>query len=257
MKGKALKRAMVCNDNIRLDGNVPLIVDKTELITPQTAHEMLQHNKRNRPINWKKVEEYAELMSSGKWKLHPQGIILDKTGNILTGQKRLWAVIYSDMSVYMRVSRGCLPDAARMIDRGTPQTARDLATRETERKHSQIEASLAKGISILNGDKVASPDKIADIIINRAKSLELIVKETKGTKKTKSVLMILSAVCFKTNDPETIKNMAARTVLLAGKLEENLLPSQADKCWGRGVAFVLAMEQAKKCIENEMIRERI
>ena len=252
IKGRALRRAVETNDSIRLTGDVPLIVDKTELITPNMAHEMLQKNKNNRPINWKKVEEYASAMAKGEWKLHPQGIILDKDGNILTGQKRLWAVIYSDTAVYMRVSRGCSADSARMIDRGTPQTSRDLATRETERKHSQIEASIARGISILNGEKAALPDKIADIIIDKSKHFEALLKETKGTKKTKSVLMILASMAHLVSDVAALKKMAVHTEMLAAKLDAKLAPSVADKCWGRGVAFVLAMEHAKKCVEEKL-----
>jgi hypothetical protein len=250
IKGKALRRALSTNDAIRLAGDVPLIVDKTEFITPQIAQEMLKLNKHNRPINWKKVEEYSRAMSAGEWKLHSQGIILDAKGNILTGQKRLWAVVYSGTSVYMRVSRGCPADTVRLIDRGTPQTGRDLAARETERKHSATEASIARGVAFLRGHKIITPDVIADIMIEKEKSFQVILGETKGTKKTKAVLMILSAIAYMVGEPLAIKSLSNRVEGMAAILEKRLLPSTADKCWGRGVAFILALEQAKKCVEE-------
>ena len=103
MKGnKAMKRAMETKDAIRLSGKIPLIVDSTEEISPEIAQEILKKNKANRPINWHKVEEYADLMARGQWKLHSQGIIIDDKGNLLTGQKRLWAIVYSGVTIPMR-----------------------------------------------------------------------------------------------------------------------------------------------------------
>src|SRR5678815_3587241 len=104
MKGnKAMRRALQTSDAIRVNSDVPLIVDTTELITPEVAQEMLNHNKGNRPVNWNQVEQYAAMMKAGEFKLTAQGIVLDKTGNLLTGQTRLWAVVLSNCSVYMRV----------------------------------------------------------------------------------------------------------------------------------------------------------
>jgi hypothetical protein len=115
MKGKALGRAMETKDVIRISGDVPLITDVTELVTPELAEKILKRNKNNRPINWRKVEEYARLMTEGKWKLHSQGIVIDADGNLLTGQKRLWAIIYSGTSVLMRISRGCPSNTASLL----------------------------------------------------------------------------------------------------------------------------------------------
>ena len=148
IKGKALRRALESKDAMRINGEIPLIVDTTELITPAIAQEMLKHNKTNRPINWRKVEEYADLMAHDQWKLHSQGIIFDPDGNILTGQKRLWAVVYSGKDVLMRVSRGCPADTVRILDRGTPQTARDMASRETKRKHT-ADKCWGRGVAFL------------------------------------------------------------------------------------------------------------
>ena len=62
MKGKALRRALMTSDAVRIDTNLPAITDRTELISPEDAEEMLKKNARNRPVNWNKVEEYAAIM---------------------------------------------------------------------------------------------------------------------------------------------------------------------------------------------------
>lgn len=249
MKGKALRRAMETKDHIRIAGDVPLIVDSTELITPVIANEMLKKNKANRPVNWKKVEEYADLMAKGEWKLHSQGIIFDTAGNLLTGQKRLWAVVYSDTPVYMRVSRGCPADTVRILDRGEPQSARDMAARETTRKHSPYEVSLARGNLILRGITKPSKDQLADVMVEKASIFSAVLTETKGTKKTRSILMVLSAVCFICTDVADARVMSLMTEKYSSALDSELAPGSAEQCWGRGAAFTVAMSQARKCVE--------
>ena len=247
---KAMKRAMETKDFIRVNGGVPLIVDTTELITAAIAHEMLKHNKYNRPVNWRAVEEFADIMSRGEWTLHPQGIVFDSEGNLLTGQKRLWAIIYSDTAILMRVSRGCPAKAAWDMDRGVPQTSQDLATRETERKHSPYEVNFARGMLVLQGFSRPSKDQIARLIISKADVFAAMIMETKGTKKTRSVLMILSAIGFLCADATAAKEKAKQAERYAAALDFALSPGSAEQCWGRGAAFSVAMGQAKKCVEG-------
>ena len=160
-KLKGMKRAAQSADAHRLSGDIPLIVDTTELITPEVAEKMLQKNKANRPISWPKVEQYKKMMLEDKWHFHSQGIILDETGNILTGQKRLWAVAMSGIAQYFRVSRGTPAQLAHLIDRGTPQSARDLASRKTERKHSPTENSICRAWYAIEGNLKPTADDIA------------------------------------------------------------------------------------------------
>jgi hypothetical protein len=250
MKGKALRRALETKDALRVNANVPLIVDTTELITPAIAEEILVRNKSNRPINWKQVEAYAAVMKAGEWRLHAQGIVIGSDGNLLTGQQRLWAVALSGCSVYMRVSRGNPVDAGRFLDRGRPQSARDLASRETEKKHSPTEASIARGVCILTGNRKPSTDQLAEVIAKNSKLVSALLAETAGTKKTKAVVMILAAICEVAKTTEEACGLASRSEKLADRLDLALLPESAAGCWGKGAAFGLAMEQARKCVSE-------
>lgn len=248
---KAMKRAVKTNDAVRLLGNIPLIVDKTELITPEMAQDLLKHNKSNRPINWRKVQEYAEIMKQNQWELTAQGIVLDETGNILTGQKRLWAVIYSNTSVLMRISRGSKKSTANLLDRGTPQSARDLASRKTEVRHSPTEASISRGICAIRGNLKPSVDELSRVIAEKNEINKVILRETSRSKKTKSVLMIMSVISSLSGDIETAKRFSLRIPFYAGKLEKALEPETAERCWNKGAAFTLALEQARKILEHE------
>lgn len=250
MKGKALRRALQTSDSIRVNAEVPLITDTTELITPTIAQEMLKRNKANRPINWNKVEEYATAMADGFWRLHAQGIILDSENNILTGQKRLWAVVYSGVNVYMRVSRGNPPDTARLIDRGTPQSARDLASRDTGTKHTPTEASIARAFCALMGNTKPSVDVLGTTIGVISDQVAAELDELKGTKKTRAVLMICAAVCACSDTIEQVRERIRHVSAMADDLEADLAPQTADKCWGRGAAFGLAMDRASDVVRR-------
>lgn len=245
---KATRRAMETVDSARLHVKIPLIVDTTVLITPAVAMEMLKHNQRNRPINWRKVEEYAEIMRQGKWELHAQGIILDTEGNILTGQKRLWAVIKANVAVYFRVSRGNPASTANLLDRGDSQSARDLATRESDRKHSPTESSIARAIAVLNGIPKPSTDDLAHIMADNALVLAAMLKEMPRMKKSRAMLMICAVIADKNTNPMDAAIQVLEIDKLADRLTEALAPTTPESCWNKGAAFTLAMQRAHEIV---------
>jgi hypothetical protein len=245
---RALRRALETKDIDRITEELPLLTDETIGFTGEMAMEWLQQrNHHNRPLNWKSVYEYRDAIRSGKFKLIPQGVILDKDGNILNGQNRLMAVSLAGSAkpVYLRVTRGCPREFAELIDRGRPQSARDLASRKTDKKHSPTEASIARAVCALNGELSPSADTIAAAIVANAERFQAILTRTSGTKKTKAVLMILAAICVEARSTEQISEMAPHTQKLADKLETLLLPETAQRCWGKGAAFSLALQQAR------------
>jgi len=248
LKGKALRRALASKDCDRVLHNLPAITDSTELITPERAHEMLRQNKHNRPTNWHRVEEYSDAMTRGEWKLTPQGIVFDRDGNLLNGQNRLWAVVYSGASVHMRVSRGSDSNVANVIDRGSPQSARDLATRQTGNKHSPGEANIARALLAIDGILRPSVDQMAFKIAENSEVTSHILKASAGTKKTKGAWMILAAICFRYRDIEHAVAATKNIDLFESKLCTELTPLAPDRCWGKGGAFLLAMEKAKSIV---------
>lgn len=243
-KKKGLERALETKDAHRIGTDIPLIQDETVLVTPEMANEMLKKNKNNRPVSWRKVTEYANLMIAGKWVFHAQGIILDDKGNILTGQKRLWAVVKSGTSQYFRISRGSPADTAYLIDRGTPQSSRDLATRKTDRKHSPTEGSVCRAMYAIKGKIRPSVDEIAGSLVEHADILEEAMKQTRGVKKTKSVMMVMASICFLSLRKPKFRQLFCLTKELSETLEKEFAPLEAKDFWNRGAGFSLSMDKA-------------
>lgn len=80
---------------------------KVESITPEYAMEVLEHhNPRNRSIAENTVNSYALDMKNGRWTLNHQGIAFDENGDLIDGQHRLWAVVFSGKTIEMLVTRG-------------------------------------------------------------------------------------------------------------------------------------------------------
>jgi hypothetical protein len=207
------------------------------------AQKYLARNKINRPISWNKVDQYRETMERGEWKLHSQGIIFDNEGDLLTGQKRLLAIIYAGIPQYLRVSRGSPTDTARLIDRGTPQSSRDIASRHTERKHSPTEASICRAIYAIEGKLKPNVDEIADKMVEYDAFLALAMKQTRGIRKIKPVLMIMAALGHLSKKDSGYNLMLGLTEKLAEELTQELAPIDPKACWNKGAAFILAMEK--------------
>lgn len=250
-KKRAIERAAETKDADRLcSDKLPLFTDTTEYVTPEIAEIWLKENRNNRTINWNQVEKIKQQMIDGEWKLHAQGIIFDNAGNLLTGQKRLWAVVLAGIPQYFRVSRGSPPDTADLIDRGISQTSRDLASRTTHRKHSPTEEGLAKEVLALH--KVGKPtvDEIANIMKSYADEFQVALKATRGTKKTKGVLMIIAAICYGNEDDEIGVDSFVMVPELAVALEKEAHPILLKDCWRRPAAHFMVMEKAMKLLKN-------
>ena len=90
-------------------------VAELETITPERARKYLAHvPDHQRPINWRRVWEYGNEMSEGRWLPTSDAIAFDDQGNLINGQHRLRAVIESHASVSMLVVRG-LPSASYQV----------------------------------------------------------------------------------------------------------------------------------------------
>jgi len=245
MKNK--KKAYESKDAFRLSDSakeIPLITDTTEYITPEIAEKMLQNNNSNRPIGWGKVEQYKKMMIEGKWEFHSQGIILDNKNNILTGQKRLWAIVLSGIPQYFRISKGTPSNKAHLIDRGTPQSARDLASRKSERKHSPTEGSIVRAMFAIEKKTRPSVDEMALKMAEFSDTLKRAIDQLRHTKKTKSIIMVVGAICWLSKTDEKYLELLIMAGEIAVKLDEMLYPMDGGECWNKGIAFAMAMNKA-------------
>lgn len=105
---------------------------KIEKITPAKAQKWLEKNQNNRPISDAKVAEWQSAMERGEWQLTHQGIALDPTDNIVDGQHRLWAIVYSGKTVQMMVTYNAPPETKSVVDVGRKRTAADVLAMQGE-----------------------------------------------------------------------------------------------------------------------------
>lgn len=101
---------------------------KTEIktITPELAKEILQKNKRNRPISDRIVSYYADQMKRGQWMLNGEGIIISDGGILLNGQHRLYAVIESGATIETLFITDVPDETFVTMDQGKTRTAGDV-----------------------------------------------------------------------------------------------------------------------------------
>ena len=99
-----------------------------ETITPEIAAQYLSRNAKNRSIRKQEVEAYVREIKRGTFALTHQGIAFDERGYLIDGQHRLMAIATAGIPVQMVVSRGVVPTALTVIDRGASRTIRDVVT---------------------------------------------------------------------------------------------------------------------------------
>jgi hypothetical protein len=80
------------------------------------AARILEGNDNNRPLSDMHAKRIARQMSNGLWKVNGETIKIGSTGDVLDGQHRLWAVIYSKARVWVIIVFGVKPDAFSTID---------------------------------------------------------------------------------------------------------------------------------------------
>lgn len=251
---KSLRRAMETKEAYRLTDKVPLICDETELITPEIAKKYLSLDGQNRPVDWKRVDEYSKKMAAGEWKLIPQPIVFDEKGRLLTGQQRLHAVCLAQTPVYFRVSRGCPRENREDLDRGKPLSAADIAVMRTgraEKPFKIVEKQIARGLCFLLGEK-PNLENIAQVLTANEKMTSFIAEEMERIGKTKAILMVLCAICYLSKDKGEVFKLLQKTNIFSERLRQKMLPTDIEECWGRGLIFKSALQNAVEIVKCEI-----
>jgi hypothetical protein len=101
-------------------------VADTTKIDPDKAVELLENNTYNRNLRQKIVERYANIMKKGEWRLNGETIIISKSGRVLDGQHRLWAVIESGVTIETAIVYGVDENYFATIDTGQAKKPADM-----------------------------------------------------------------------------------------------------------------------------------
>ena len=129
-----------------------------ELVTPQQALQMLQHNAGNRPLRKRFVDQYVDDILRGKWKLSHQGVAFSKEGRLLDGQHRLTAIVESGVSVQMVIARNVDEASFLVMDRGKTRALRDIIDDEPK------VLDTCSFIARIHGLRSVEPHHVQDVI---------------------------------------------------------------------------------------------
>lgn len=110
-----------------IKGKMPWV----QVIDPDMAMDLLTLNDRhhNRPLTWKKINEYIEEMKAGEWGQYNGDTIRISTDiQLLDGQNRLWACVLSGVNLEVIIAPNIDPKMFSKMDRGENRTAAHMAT---------------------------------------------------------------------------------------------------------------------------------
>lgn len=116
-------------------------------VTPELAAEYLKANPKNRIVRPSLVDQYANEMKMGRWKLTPQCMSIRTDGTISDGQHRLLAIVQSKTTQPMYVATGVPDDISDCLDIGAKRTAADYLSLHCGVKSAPAVAASVKAIA--------------------------------------------------------------------------------------------------------------
>src|SRR5215469_10043868 len=91
-------------------------------ITPERAAKLLESNTHNRGDKEKKVNQYAQDMLNGKWRLNGEAIKISKSGFIADGQNRLMACVKAGVAFETLIVFNVDDEAQEVMDTGAARS---------------------------------------------------------------------------------------------------------------------------------------
>jgi hypothetical protein len=140
---------------------------EAKYVSPQMAEELLATTDKNRNVSHQRVLTLANLMRSGRWQLNGETIIVSKTGKLLDGQHRMFAIIEVGLPQQMLIATGAPDEAFETIDTGRARTAADIAGMEGVSNPNIVTSAAALIWRMFYRtaiNEVCSPQTVLDVI---------------------------------------------------------------------------------------------
>jgi hypothetical protein len=128
--------------NILTDTGIEVEV---ELITPELAQWLLDHNNVNRPISRETALRYAMDIKAGDWRLTGETIIIATDGELLNGQHRLKGVVEAGTPMVSVVVRGVERRAIIAMDSGKKRSLGDVLSWLGEKNVFNLASAISMG----------------------------------------------------------------------------------------------------------------
>lgn len=115
-----------------------LHLEGRQVVTPELAKQLLDHNTTNRPISRREVERLKRILVAGQWAYNGESVKLSQTGKLLDGQHRLIAIAESGVPAELRVEDE-LPDSVfATLDQGRKRTGGDVLFTEGVPRYNAV-----------------------------------------------------------------------------------------------------------------------
>jgi len=169
------------------------MVTCVEIISPSVAKSYLKNTHPNqRTIRKGVVNMYAEQMKKGDWKLSPDGIAFDRSGQLIQGCHRLNAVILAGVDVAFSVTRDVDPLVFSVLDQGLKRSYADALG--VPRKKLELVTSIlrvAKQSAALTVNDIENANTLI------GKSAEVVVRAISSTTRKGMTASVRAAVLLR------------------------------------------------------------
>lgn len=98
--------------------------------------------KKNRNLNWRRIDKYAKDMKTGRWICNGATIKFDSRGFLLDGQHRLHAIIIANVDIDTAVAWNVPMNAALSIDVGGSRSTQVILSMAEEKNISMLNGTL-------------------------------------------------------------------------------------------------------------------
>ncbi len=150
-------------------------------VSARAAEVLLEMNTDNRPLKEHIIGHYARQMKENKWHETGQPVIVSKSGRLIDGQHRLWAILESGKTVNIHIIFGVDEDAFSFVDIGKPRSAGDIfAIRGVEyyqNVSSAVRFVMAYYDNVIAGERASTikkftPDELYQWLVKHPKMME-------------------------------------------------------------------------------------
>ena len=150
---------------------------KKELITPSRAKELLEANINNRRVKNEVVNRYAQDILAGRWKEDTGEVIkISKSGIVLDGQHRLYAIVKANIHVFLHIGYGIDDSVSDVLDTGSARSSSDLFVFNGIKNDTSIPSIIKKYYKFKNNifaDKLDKTLTNAQVLIEYRKNEDL------------------------------------------------------------------------------------
>lgn len=130
-------------------------------VTPAEAKQLLNRVRNTGPVDRRQISTYARDMAAGLWKLNGDPIILDETGEVMSGRLRLHAAVEADAEFPTLIIRNVSSQHFDTIDALRRRTVSDIMSIRREKNGRALAAALTVLWRFANEDYPAQSKKIS------------------------------------------------------------------------------------------------